>query len=59
VGLSRYAITHWVTSSNFMDSHPIPKIWAYLGAIRVDAPVTRRTPHSAGREGLPHPVPRF
>jgi hypothetical protein len=26
---------------------------------RVDAPVTRRTPHSAGREGLPHPVPRF
>jgi hypothetical protein len=32
VGLSRYAITHWVTSSNFMDSHPIPKIWAYLGA---------------------------
>jgi len=26
---------------------------------RVDAPVTRRTPHRSGREGLPHPVPRF
>jgi hypothetical protein len=26
---------------------------------RVDALVTQRTPHSAGREGLPHPVPRF
>ena len=30
-----------------------------IGNFRVDAPVTRRTPHSAGREGLPHPVPRF
>jgi hypothetical protein len=28
VGLSRYAITHWVTSSNFMDVTPIPTIWA-------------------------------
>jgi hypothetical protein len=27
--------------------------------LRVDAPVTRRTPHSSGREGLPHPVSRF
>ncbi len=28
VGLSRYAITHWVTSSNFMDLSPIPTICA-------------------------------
>jgi hypothetical protein len=26
---------------------------------RVNAPVARRTPHRSGREGLPHPVPRF
>jgi hypothetical protein len=26
---------------------------------RVEAPVTRRSPHSAGRVGFPHPVPRF
>lgn len=26
---------------------------------RVKAPVTRCSPHSAGREGFPHPVPRF
>src|SRR4029453_17616823 len=25
---------------------------------RVKAPVTRRPPHRAGREGFPHPVPR-
>jgi hypothetical protein len=28
-------------------------------AFRVDAPVTRRTPHRSGREGFPHPVPRW
>ena len=26
--------------------------------IRVDAPVTRRTPHSPVREGFPHTVPQ-
>ena len=26
---------------------------------RVNVPVTRRTPHSAGGESFPHPVPRF
>jgi hypothetical protein len=37
VGFSRYAITHWATSSNFMDSLPLPTIWAYLGAIGLRA----------------------
>jgi len=26
---------------------------------RVKAPVTRRPPHRPGREGFPHPVPRW
>ena len=30
-----------------------------LRKLRVNAPVARRTPHRSGREGLPHPVPRF
>ena len=32
MGLARYAITHWVTVSNFMELTPIPTIWVYLGA---------------------------
>jgi len=26
---------------------------------RVEAPVTRRSPHRSGREAFPHTVPRF
>jgi hypothetical protein len=29
------------------------------GDFRVEALVTQCSPHSAGREGFPHPVPRF
>ena len=31
VGLSLYAITHWVTSTNFMGFLPIPRLRIYLG----------------------------
>ena len=31
VGLSRYAITHWVTITNFMGSLPLPRSRIYLG----------------------------
>ena len=33
--------------------------WSLPSPIRVKAPVTRRPPHSSGREDFPHPVPRF
>jgi hypothetical protein len=61
VGLSQiyFRITHWVTLTNFMGSLPIPRFRIYLGTIRVEAPVTRRSPHRPVREGFPHTVPRF
>ncbi len=32
---------------------------AFCVHFRVEAPVTRRSPHRSGREDFPHPVPRF
>ena len=46
VGLSRYAITHWVTVSNFMKLTPIPTIWVYLGASRFRALIESLDFHS-------------
>jgi hypothetical protein len=44
-----------------MPHAPCPMLYAfpYLTSLRVEAPVFRRSPHSPGREGFPHPVPRF
>ncbi len=32
VGLARGVLTYWVTTTNFMGFHPIPRFRAYLGA---------------------------
>jgi hypothetical protein len=32
VGLAQLVRTHWVTTTNFMGFHPIPRSRAYLGA---------------------------
>ena len=59
VGLAAIAATHPLVGNNqFLSRWGLPRLWIYLGTIRVEAPVTRRSPHRSGREDFPHPVPQ-
>ena len=59
MGLASIADTHPLVRINqFLSRTGFPRLWIYLGTIRVKAPVTWRPHHSAVREDFPHTVPQ-